>query len=629
MRNKVKGFKAGCLAQHLDKWENITTDKEVLSTVSGLPIEFQSPPELLSRPNRFAKAEQEIITSEIEKLLARGVIKKSQHEKDEIISPIFLRAKADGSHRLILNLKKTNEHIENIHFKMETISTILKLIRPNCYMASVDIKDAYYSVHVDESDQKYLKFIFNGQLYQFTCLPNGLCSGPRKFTKLLKPPLATLREAGHILGAYIDDIFNMGMTSKECQNNVLETVHLLNSLGFNIHPDKSKFTPSQVLVFLGFVINSVSMKVSLTAERKGKIKEACANLLNNEPHTIRIVAKVIGLMTASFPGVKFGRLHFRDLERCKSEAVKGNKGCYDSFMYLNEAAKQDVQWWLKNIDSADNDIYHENPSLSLTTDASKSGWGATHNSLRTGGTLSYEESLEHINVLELIAVLFGLQSLIKQSNIHVKVLCDNTTAVHTINNMGTSHSLACDKVVKQIWQFAISKSLWISATHLPGRLNKDADEESRKNELRLEWKLNETVFREIQHAFERAPEIDLFASRLNYQLKPFVSYRPDPECFAVNAFLIPWGQFFFYAFPPFSLIPRILQKVYFDQAEGILVVPKWPNQAWYSLLMKMLVNEPIILPPRKHLLYLPSQPKVLHPLHQHLQLLICHISGKN
>ena len=62
-------------------------------------------------------------------------------------------------------------------------------------------------------------------------------------------------------------------------------------------------------------------------------------------------------------------------------------------------------------------------------------------------------------MLELIAVLFGLQTLIKQSNIHVKVLCDNTTAAHTINNMGTSHFLACDKVVKQIWQFAISVDL--------------------------------------------------------------------------------------------------------------------------------------------------------------------------
>ena len=85
------------------------------------------------------------------------------------------------------------------------------------------------------------------------------------------------------------------------------------------------------------------------------------------------------------------------------------------------------------------------------------------------------------------AILFGLQSLIERSNTHAKVLCDNTTAVHTINIMGTLHSLPCDKVVKQIGQFAISKLLWILSTHLLGMLHKEADKESRKNELTLEW----------------------------------------------------------------------------------------------------------------------------------------------
>ena len=126
---------------------------------------------------------------------------------------------------------------------METISTILKLVRPNCYMASVDIKDAYYSVPIAAEDQKYLKFMFEGQLYQFTYLPNGLSLGPRKFTKLLKPPppLATLREAGHILGHTFMTFFNMGLTFKECLDNVIETVSLLESQGFIIHPDNSKF----------------------------------------------------------------------------------------------------------------------------------------------------------------------------------------------------------------------------------------------------------------------------------------------------------------------------------------------------------------------------------------------------
>ena len=200
LTNKVKTFQAGFLKQHKASWEALTSDSEVLSTASGLPVEFETTPHLPQRPNRFAKAEQQIIHQDIEKLLKKGVIKKSTHEEGEIISPIFLRNKPDGTFRLILNLKEANKHIDSIHLKMETINSILKLVRPNCYMASVDIKDAYCSIPVSEHDQKYLKFMFDGQLYAFTCLPNGLCSEPRKFTKLLKALLTTLREAGHILG---------------------------------------------------------------------------------------------------------------------------------------------------------------------------------------------------------------------------------------------------------------------------------------------------------------------------------------------------------------------------------------------------------------------------------------------
>jgi len=73
---------------------------------------------------------------------------------------------------------------------METIYTVLSMITPNCFMASVDLKDAYYSIKIKEEHQKFLKFKFKDKFYKFTALPNGLSTGPRKFTKLLKPPLA-------------------------------------------------------------------------------------------------------------------------------------------------------------------------------------------------------------------------------------------------------------------------------------------------------------------------------------------------------------------------------------------------------------------------------------------------------
>ena len=65
-------------------------------------------------------------------------------------------------------------------------------------MASIDLKDAYYSVPIAQANQKYLKFQWENKLYVFTCFPNGLAFCPRKFTKLLKPVYSVLRQLGHV-----------------------------------------------------------------------------------------------------------------------------------------------------------------------------------------------------------------------------------------------------------------------------------------------------------------------------------------------------------------------------------------------------------------------------------------------
>ena len=135
---------------------------------------------------RFSSKKELFLAYEIKNLFQKGIIKESQHEGREFISLIFLVPKPEDSFGMILNLKSLNEKMPYIHFKMETIKLILILVTPNCYMAKVDIKDAYYSVPILPEHQKYLKFYFRGILYQFTCLPNGICSCSRKFTKLLK-----------------------------------------------------------------------------------------------------------------------------------------------------------------------------------------------------------------------------------------------------------------------------------------------------------------------------------------------------------------------------------------------------------------------------------------------------------
>ena len=185
-----------------------------------MKLEFEETP-LQGQCSGFEIPEnQPLIQEEVNKLLKKGVVAECEHEPVEYISPIFLKEKTDGTQRLILNLKKLNKHLEYKHFKMQTLQTILTLIQSNCYMATIDLKDAYYSVKIDGDDTSFLKFLCNSKLLKFVVLPNGFSPGPRKFTKLTKPPLTMLRMQGYTVAIYIEDIIAIDQSFEECNSGI-------------------------------------------------------------------------------------------------------------------------------------------------------------------------------------------------------------------------------------------------------------------------------------------------------------------------------------------------------------------------------------------------------------------------
>ena len=117
-------FQAGRVFSFLPCWKELTHDREILSCVLGVKLEFDSTP---APPNRRSKQinskESKIIEAKISKLLLKNVIEETLPEPDQILSPIFLVPKPDGSYRLILNLKQFNTCITYRHFKMDTLNT--------------------------------------------------------------------------------------------------------------------------------------------------------------------------------------------------------------------------------------------------------------------------------------------------------------------------------------------------------------------------------------------------------------------------------------------------------------------------------------------------------------------------
>ena len=136
---------------------------------------------------------------------------------------------------------------------------------------------------------------------------------------------------------------------EECLENLRKAILpilLFLKLGFTLHPKKSVLVPSQSLIFLGFRLDSVAMAVSLTQEKKAKLKWLCLEALEKGNQVIWFVAQVIDKIVSSLPGVEFGRLHYRHLERDKIQALRRSQGVYDILMHLSEAAKYELNWLL-------------------------------------------------------------------------------------------------------------------------------------------------------------------------------------------------------------------------------------------------------------------------------------------
>ena len=89
----------------------------------------------------------------------------------------------------------------------------------------------------------------------------------------------------------------------------------------------------------------------------------------------------------------------------------------------------------------------------------------------------------------------------------------------------------------------------MTTTHIPGIENEAADAESRRPLKETEWALDQKIFQQGTLLLNVNPVIDLFASRLNYKVKPFIAYQPDSEAKAVNAFIISWKPYLFYSMP--------------------------------------------------------------------------------
>ena len=242
------------------------------------------------------------------------------------------------------------------------------------------------------------------------------------------------------------------------------------------------------------------------------------------------------------------------------------------------------------------------PDITIESDALLLGWGAALGTISSRGLWSEEEKTQHINMLELMGGAFATRTFTKgKQNVHVRLRMDNTTAIAYVNHMGRTKSQSLSQAACKIMAVVPSERHYSNSRaptrimqHI-GRLRvEDAAVISGVNVGQLNlWQSTTEV---------GSCSIDLFASRLNNQLPRYASWHPDPFAVETDAFQMSWIREIGYAFPPFALIGRCLQKVRQEGSSLVLIAPTWSTQHWYPILLETLIDYPVLLPVDQSLL---------------------------
>lgn len=491
-------------------------------------------------------------------------------------------------------------------------------------MATVDLKDAYLSIPVHSNDRKYYRFRWGKKHYEFQRLCFGLTTAPWVFTKMLKPIVAFFRKHGIFVIAYLDDLLVLADDFQTAVSQLAFVKKTLSLLGF-IVSSKSMDVPSQIVKYLGFMVNSVDMTVSIPPDKLEKIKEKFRLALEFDNLSLNHFQSLMGFCSSTIIAVPFSRLYSREIQ-ASIIPLQVNLEKKTFRVTVTPEVKEEFKFWA-NLTPAESvkDIAPEQAVNFLFTDSSEYGYGACFQNRPFSGYWTEEELTWHINDQELMAVCLAFEYYIDYFRDKLLIIMtDNTTVMHYLNKQG-GRKKRLTTITMRIYKLAIANHVTISSQHIPGKKNVIADYLSRLGEEHIEWKLDYNV---LQPLFQQhRPTIDLFAKHHNNRLPRWVSWKPHPRAVWADAFSRSWVGECPYLYPPTKLVLRVLKKILWEGIpKSILIAPHWPTQPYYPLLMRMLIQDPIVLPFSEYLVICPLTQKP-HPLQEVLHLTCYIIKG--
>jgi len=514
-------------------------------------------------------------------------------------------------------------------FKLEGPDVAAKLMRAGDWMFTLDMKAGYHQIPVKEWWRRYLCFQWEGEVYQWQVLPFGLSTAPRAYSKLTRALVARWREQGVRVSNYLDDFIFFAHTLEEAVALRRRVLADFTSLGWFLSTSKCMLKPGTRVGYLGLEFCSLPVphlrvphsKVQAFRERLRPVLRRHARVLQGGG--IKQAPNEGGVRTTGFTlAVLLGKLQsFRLatpvvalLTRALYDCLKQLPGQVEGYMdfgaevTLTPAALAECQFWYSRLPTWNGfSLLPVTITRVLYTDASGAGLGGMIHrvlarvmepailQIAEYWEPEMDEALKASVVTELVglsrALVAGRAALAGESVLH---RTDNICTYRVVVKGGSQRSARLTRIVRRIFLFCLTHGITLSSQYVGADviIRSGADALSRVDD-RSDCRLNKGVFGRLWYVFGPF-HVDRFASANAVQSDPasgrelpYFSLHADSRCTGIDALTADWRGVTNYAFPPVSLVGLVLRLLREQGATALVIVPKWPAQWWWPLLLSM------------------------------------------
>ena len=258
-------------------------------------------------------------------------------------------------------------------FKLETPETIRTSLQQGEWVNSIDFKDAYFHIPIQEQSRKYLRFHVDGRTYQFKALPFGLSTAPLEFTVVAKKVKLMAKHKGIRIHQYLDDWLVRARSHQACLQHTQNLVKICQKLGSLVNADKSELDPKQIFDFVGYQFDLKAGRVRPTLDRWQSLQDKILEILSLPACLVRQFMSLIGLLTATEKQVHLGRLRMRPIQWHLKNHWRIPESL-EKVIPIPSSLHPHLQWWLQEDNVLTGQPLHPiEHALQIFTDASKEG----------------------------------------------------------------------------------------------------------------------------------------------------------------------------------------------------------------------------------------------------------------